>query len=412
MTSTVLHEGSPESVGMDRARIDNVRALGASWLRNGDLPSFVLLVARRGTVVLHEAFGVRHPDDTLATLRTDSIFTVASCSKPVTAAAVMCLVEDGLIGLNRPFIDYVPEWNVPGVPGLEEASVADLLRHTSGIDELDAVARINAAEAKGAVVPEAAPGQHPALNRRIRLAAGVPLARRPGSAMLYSPLGFNLLGDIVRRISGRPFWQFVHERLFEPLGMNDSHFRLPAELRARRVFRRPGMPGTNPVPGFHGGNDSESFDALDLGSSGLASTALDFAIFLQMLLNRGTYDGRRVLSPATVAAMTRQQVDPSVPGIFPLVHPTTRERLYIEVKGGGYGYGLFLHGAGDRYAGNGSLHGPSAFGHIGYASATCWADPRYDLVGVMLYVSPRLVRDVPFAPTDLFQNAVYGAIAE
>jgi CubicO group peptidase (beta-lactamase class C family) len=86
--------------------------------------------------------------------------------------------------------------------------------------------------------------------------------------------------------------------------------------------------------------------------------------------------------------------------------------MYIELKRGGYGYGLFLHGSGDRYVGNGSLHGPSAFGHIGYASSACWADPEYDLIGVMLYVSPRLVRDIPYAPTDLFQNAVYGALAE
>ena len=325
MTSAVLHEGTPQSVGMDPVRVQRIRELGAAWLKAGDMPSFVLLVARRGTVVLHEAFGVRHPDDTLATLSTDSIFPVASCSKPVTAALVMCLVEDGLIGLNRPFIDYVPEWNVPSAPWLEEASVADLLRHTSGIDDYDAAARINAASEKGVAVPPAGPGQHPAIGRRIHLAAGVPLAQRPGSAMRYANFGYTLLGDIVRRVSGRPFWQFARERLLEPLGMRDSYYRLPTELRGRRVYRRSDMPGVAPVPGLHGGMDSSEYDELDLGNSGLATTARDLAVFLQMLLNGGSYNGKRVLSPATVATMTRTQVDPSVPSVMPLVNPTTCE---------------------------------------------------------------------------------------
>jgi CubicO group peptidase (beta-lactamase class C family) len=403
----VLAPGSPETCGMDPARVQHLRALGASWLKAGEMPSFVMLVARHGTVVLHEAFGVRQQDDTLATLRTDSIFTVASCSKPITAALVMCLVEDGLIGLNRPFIDYVPEWNVPGVPWLEEASVADLLRHTSGIDDLALGPRLTE---RAPDLPDPAAGQHPALNRLIRLSAGVPLARRPGTAMLYSNLGFSLAADIVRRVSGRPFWQFARERLFEPLGMRDSHYRLPHELRERRVRRRPGMPGTAPLPGVHGGSDSPDYDELDFGSGGVASTAGDVAIFLQMLLNGGTYAGRRVLSPATVAAMTRPQVDASIPWVWPLVNPRTGGRMDFDIKGGGYGYGLFLFGASDRFWANGILQSPRAFGHLGYASAYYWADPEYDLVGVLLGVVPRLTRDLPVAPIDLFQNAVYGAI--
>ena len=115
---------------MDPARIGRLRELVGGWVKSGDTPSVVVLVARRGVIVLHEAFGVRRQDDPTPTLKRDSIFPVASCSKPITAAAVMCLVEDGLIGLNRPFIDYIPELDVPGVQWLEEARVADLLCHT------------------------------------------------------------------------------------------------------------------------------------------------------------------------------------------------------------------------------------------------------------------------------------------
>src|SRR5690242_15917486 len=117
MTAYVLREGTPESVGMDPARIQRARQLLSTWVQRGDTPSVVALVARRGVIVLHEAFGVRHYSDTTATLRTDSIFPLASCTKPITAAAVMCLVEDGLIGLNRPFVDYIPELDVPEVEG-------------------------------------------------------------------------------------------------------------------------------------------------------------------------------------------------------------------------------------------------------------------------------------------------------
>ena len=408
----VLAPGSPELAGMDPARVQHLRTLGASWLTAGEMPSFVMLVARRGTVVLHEAFGVRQQDDALATLKTDSIFPIASCSKPITAALVMCLVEDGLIGLNRPFIDYIPEWNVPGVQWLEEASVADLLRHTSGIDDLSLFPWRMEREKHMPELPDPGVGQHPTLNRLIHLSAGAPLARRPGSAMLYSNVAFNLAADIVRRVSGRPFWQFARERLFEPLGMRDSHYRLPHELRERRVRRRPGMPGTAPLPGVHGGTESPDYDEIDFGGGGVTSTAHDLAVFLQMLLNGGTYAGQRVLGPATVAAMTRPQVDASIPWVWPLVNPRTGDRMDFDIKGGGYGYGLFLFDSNDRWWANGALQSPRAFGHLGYASAYYWADPEYDLVGVLLGVVPRLTRDLPVSPVDLFQNAVYGAIVD
>src|SRR5437762_754381 len=148
MSHRILSEGKPEDVGMDPSCIDRLRKLAGSWVDGGHTPSLVLLAARRGTIVLHEAWGVRRPEDKTPTLKRDSIFPLASCSKPITAAAVMCLVEDGLVGLNRPFIDYVPELDVAGVKWLEEASVADLLRHTSGIEDVEVGAFIAAAAGK------------------------------------------------------------------------------------------------------------------------------------------------------------------------------------------------------------------------------------------------------------------------
>ena len=412
MTSPELREGAAKDVGMDPVRIRRLRELVAGWVKSGDYPSVAVLVARRGVIVLHEAFGVRRHGDTSPTLKPDSIFPVASCSKPITAAAVMCLVEDGLIGLNRPFIDYVPELDVPGVQWLEEARVADLLCHTSGIDDLELGDFIAAAAERSPELAPPAPGQHPALNTRIRLAAGAPLACRPGAAMLYSNFGYNLLGDIVRRVSGEPFWQFVQSRIFEPLEMHDSHFMLPPQLRDRRVYRASGMPGTLPTSPLTRGLDSPEHDELDLGANNVKSTARDLAAFLQMLVNRGSYGGRQILSRASIAAMVRHQVDTSIPWIMTRILPPTGKRLKIEFHGGGYGYGLFIFGPGDRFRPNGALASLSAFGHMGYGGAYMWADPERELVSVILGVSPGLRRDLTIQNPDLFQNAVNAAIVD
>ncbi len=409
MKSSELREGTPEDVGMDPVRIGRLRELVGGWVESGDTPSVIVLVARRGVIVLHEAFGVLRYGDPTPTLKPDSIFPISSCSKSLTAVAVMCLVDDGLIGLNRPFIDYIPELDVPDVQWLAEVRVADLLCHTSGFDDLELINFVAAAAQRSPELPPPGPGQHPVLNQRIRLAAGAPLARRPGTAMLYSNFGYNLLGDIVRRVSGRPYWQFARSRLFEPLGMHDSYFVLPPELRERRVYRAPGMPATEPAP-IHRGIDSPEYHELGLGAGGAASTARDLAAFLQMLLNRGSYGGRRILSRASVDAMTRHQVDNSIPRIMPVFR--NGKRLDFEFRGGGYGYGLFIFGAGDRFMANGALASLSAFGHVGYGGVSMWADPEHEVVGIYLSVAPRFVRDIGVMNSDLFQNAVNAAIID
>jgi CubicO group peptidase (beta-lactamase class C family) len=227
--------------------------------------------------------------------------------------------------------------------------------------------------------------------------------------MIYSNFGYVLLGDIVRRVSGLPFWQFVRSRLFEPLGMHDSYFVLPPEFRERRVYRGPGMPATEPTP-IHRGIDSPEFHELGFASGGAASTARDLAAFFQMLLNRGSYGGWQILSRASVAAMTRPQVDDSIPAIMPLFRDG--QRLEIDFRRGGYGYGLAIFGPGDSFIANGSLNSLTAFGHAGYGGAYLWADLEQELVGIYLSVSPRLNRDIGVMNSDLFQNAVHAAIID
>jgi CubicO group peptidase (beta-lactamase class C family) len=172
------------------------------------------------------------------------------------------------------------------------------------------------------------------------------------------------------------------------------------------------MPGTQPVPGLHGGCDSPDFDELDLGATSVTSTARDLAVFQQMLLNGGDYDGRRILSGASVTAMTRSQVGKDIPALVTLINPTTGQKVEFEIKGSDYGYGQYLFGVGDRFAANGSLFSLSAIGHMGYTGAYVWSDPEHELIGIFLAVAPRLKRGFPERNSDLFMNAVYAAIVE
>jgi CubicO group peptidase (beta-lactamase class C family) len=275
---------------MDPRCIELIRERARGWVANGDTPSLVLLVARKAVIVLEEAFGILRPSDN-APLQTDWIFPIMSISKPITAAAVMYLVEDGLLSLKHPITDYVPEITAPGA---DQVLIADLLSHTSGYDDDVVLPHVKVRLDARVPVPEAAAGQHAHTNRIIRLGGDAALSKAPGEAMSYVNFGYILLGDIVRRVSGRPFFEFVDSRIFHPLGMKDSTFTLPSGSRSRRVLRRAEYPDTDmyliapPI-------DSDEFDAWDNGMCGATSTARDVAVFAQMLMNGGTYSGARVL---------------------------------------------------------------------------------------------------------------------
>jgi CubicO group peptidase (beta-lactamase class C family) len=405
-----LRRGKPEDVGMAPARVDLIRERARGWVANGDTPSLVLLVARKGVIVLEEAYGILRPSDN-APLQTDSMFPLMSISKPFTAAAVLCLVEDGLLSLKHPITDYLPEITAPGA---DQVLIADLLSHTSGYDDDVVLAHVKARLDAQVPVPDPASGQHPHTNRVIRYAGDAPLSRPPGEAMSYFNFGYVLLSDIVRRVSARPFHEFVESRIFGPLGMKDSTFVLAPRMRSRRVLRRAEYPGTDMyliLPPI----DSEEADAWDNGMGGATSTARDIAVFSQMLLNGGTYDGARVLSRASIAAMTSPQLAPATRVIWRVLDPTTGALLDFPGRGGNYGYGLAVVTADDRNAYmNGSLASPRTFAHLGAFISYFWVDPDAQVVGVYLSVMPRLLNNgTPlFTRGPHFQDMVHAAILD
>jgi CubicO group peptidase (beta-lactamase class C family) len=393
---------------MSPARVQHVKDLARSWVEDGTHPALVVLVARRGIIVLHEAFGRLRPEPDSPPLQVDAIFPAASMTKPVTAAAVMLLVEDGRIGLARRIRDYYPE--ISG-EGTDEVLVHHLLTHLSGWRESDVAAEIERLAAQGGDPPTPESNQHPIVAGLLLVARHLPLACPTGRVGQYCNLNYEILSDLVRRVSGRPIERFAQERVFQPLRMTDSSYVLPPEHRERKVRRGQGMPASEDRGLFDVNFDSEWFEGLPSGAGGMHTTARDIAVFAQMLLNGGTYDGRRVLSRASVEAMRRNQVPEDTPVSFDFVGPDGKWDS-VEFSGGAYGYGLytFLGSVTPYY--NGGLASPSSYGHAGFGGTCFWVDPERQLVGVYLSVLSRMLEDGFTADwrADLFSDAVTAAV--
>jgi CubicO group peptidase (beta-lactamase class C family) len=388
-----LRRGTPEEAGMSAPRIQHVVELGEQWVREGVATSMVLLVARRGLIVLHEAYGRLTPDADSPPTPLDALFPLASVGKVFTATALMILVEEGRVGLNRPVSGYLPEFQGEGK---DRVLVRHLLTHTSGIrdEEVEKYAQEN----KGKIaLPPAEETLHPLENEYLALRYGCPLWKPPGEELSYSPYGFELIGEIVRRVSRTSLDRFDRARIFQPLGMNDT-FNCPVDAPPERRVRRAPDPGAAPDPM----EEAREKERLVYGSGGELTTARDMAIFGQMFLNGGTYGTERVLSPPSVAAMTRNQIPGVGAKFLDLVFPEAS-----------WGLGWSVHGSKTGMCGG--LYSPEAFEHWGAGGVYCWIDPVYELIGVYfssdpVYDHPEIIA-IPWR-NDLFMDAVTASIIE
>ena len=312
----------------------------------------------------------------------------------------MILVEDGLLGLNRPVRWYLPEFTGDGK---DAVMVHHLLTHTSGLRNEEVEAH---AERKRGTVEIHPPHetQHPRVHQYLFPRYDAPLWKPPGVEMFYCNCGYELLGEIVRRVSGRSLAAFCQERIFQPLGMVDTCYILPGSVR-HRVVRRPAHAPWADV--------LESYRVAETpwGCGGACSTAMDMAVFAQMFLNRGTYGEARILSPSSVREMTRNQI----PGIS-----SHHGDQFFPEASWGLGWSTREHKKSVGYAE--PLHSPRAFAHGGAGGVFLWADPDYDLVGVYFsvwsgeWLPPGIhVPDQKAAfigCIDLFTNAVTAAIVD
>jgi CubicO group peptidase (beta-lactamase class C family) len=394
-----LPRAQPDQVGLDASRLDRAGALFRQAVEKKEIAGAVLLVARHGKVAYLEAIGKQDVEAGTA-MSPESIFRIASMTKPVTSVAAMILADEGRLNLSDPIANYLPEFKFmkvamprprgaagasPGSPGEEyelvqayrPITVRDLLMHTSGI-----CYRFTNRPYVGRLYTEAGicDGLVPSdvsLAENVRRIAMLPLHHQPGTAWEYG-LNTDVLGRLVEVVSGRPLGAFVSERIFRPLKMNETYFLLPDAERDRLTALYEPGPGGGIKRAADGTTTTGSLfyspatayrqqPGYFSGGAGLLSTAGDYARFLQMLLNRGDLDGVRVLRPETVDAMTHKQ--------------TADLPLWIPVHGFafGYGFGVTTQSNADSKK---DPAGTYSWGGIYYTDF--WVDPKDEVVGVMM----------------------------
>ena len=386
----------PETVGMSSARLTQLdQVMKRRYVDGGYLPGMLTQVYRKGHLVHTGICG--HMDlERGKPMREDAIFRIYSMSKPITAVALMMLVEEGLIGLDDIVHSHIPEWKNLGVyssgmpsllpdappsflttPVQRAMKVVDLATHTSGLTYGFMMrSAVDAAYRKAKVVDRETPG---GLQGMVGQLAQIPLDFSPGTAWNYS-VSIDVLGYLVEKLSGMSFGEFLRTRLFDPLGMKDTAFYVPSDDIER--FTSCYQPETQ-GSGLRLQDDGrESTYAkppmLESGGGGLVSTAHDYLRFCRMMLNGGTLDGVQILSPKTVALFSlnylpdaREIADMALPGMF-------SESGYAGV-GFSLGCGVNVNVAKTRLPG--SL-GEYFWG--GAAATAFWIDPKEELTVVFM----------------------------
>lgn len=397
MSAPTLRYGTPDEASMLPDRVDRVKKLAEGWVADGHTPSLVVLAARKGVIFLHEAYGVLTPEEDSPPLQLDSMFPISSITKTITATAIMILVEDGLLGLNRPLVDYIPE--ICG-KGTEEVLVHHLLSHTSGYHEVEVIKHITKKNEILSEVPPCEETQHPLVHEYLFFSYSAPLWKSPGVECAYSNHNYALLGEIVRRVSGQSLADFAAERIFNPLNMADTNYIVSDSFDPRVIKRADDAPFAQRIHRYIDGVDSRQMRETPNGFTGIWSTAMDIAIFGQMFLNCGSYGEVRILSRPTVSEMTRNQI----PGIGTV----NQIGNFVE---GSLGFGWLVHSNGKWKYYDGSLHSQESVSHPGRGGAYFWVDPLYELVGIYFSVWLEMgTLGLAKSNFDLFQNAITASV--
>ena len=316
----------------------------------------VTVVARRGQVVSLQAVGY-HDLESKKPMRVDSIFDIRSVSKPITAIAIMMLMEDGKLTLNDPVAKYLPEFRRTSSRAElspDRITIRHLLTHTSGLPS-QRPTEIDAITIK----------RDRTLSEVVILLAQQEVEYEPGTRFRYSSGGFAILGRVIEVLTGKSYEQFVHERIFTPLGMSDSFFFIPPEKQNRVASIYRVQDGKlNRWAELEADARRAKYSAPEFG---MYSTASDLASLGQMLLDGGMFKGRRILSRLAVAEMTKNQT-------LNILSAVTHRPAY-------YGLGWALSG---NPMNDFPLTSPGSFGHNGAFGAIVWIDPKEQLIRIFL----------------------------
>ena len=394
-----LPTAKPESVGMSSERLAKITAALQQEVNDKKLPGAVVMVARKGKLVYSASVGSLN-NSTGNAMGTDAVFRIYSMTKPMVSTALMMLVEDGKVQLTDPVSKFLPSFKSPMVsvptfdpvfngvtfklmPANREPTIQDILRHTSGITygELTKNTLVRDAYIKAGVYK-------PDLDFDARTQSGAdmaeglgkaPLAQQPGTTWEYS-LSVDVQGRVIEAVTGKRLNDFMQERLFKPLKMNDTGFTVPAAklpLVAEAFPKDPATGAPNKLI------DVSKTPGNDSGGAGAVSTAGDYLRYCQAMLNGGQLDGARILSRATVGLMASDHLGSAInttvnPGMLLLGTP-------------GYTFGLgFLVRQGEGIAG---VHGTTGeFMWAGYAGTFFWAEPKEQICAVYMTQAPSPIR--------------------
>lgn len=342
-----LKYANPAELGLDADRLSEAAHLLAEWTapKDAPVPGGAILVGRHGKIVEPVFFGKQGPEAAAEAIRRDGMFLLASITKPITYLAAMMLVERGLLNLSDPVMRYLPDF---AAHHKEETLVLHLFTHTSGLPDM---------------LPDNADlrRNHAPLEVFIKGAQNLVPLFPPGTDRSYQSMGTLIVAELIQKISGKPVAQFLKEEIFTPLGMTSSGLGSKGLDRKRLVRVQ--------IPDYQEGSDfgwnSRYWQEFGAPWGGMFASPEDLAVICQLMLNGGSVDGVRLLSPSTVAAMTANQLEfqPLVPEVERRAHPW------------GLGWSLNHRGTSRSW---GDLLGPKTFGHTGATGTMCWMDPDRD----------------------------------
>ena len=376
---------SPEEVGLSSDRLIHLTREIDRNIREGQLAGNVVLIARDGKIAYLNAAGMQDLEENIP-MKENTIFRIASMTKPITTTAVMMLYEEGRFLLSDPVSKYIPAFedvrvladseNSPNselatVPAENPVTIRDLLTHTSGLayhwnNRLGSIYNENG-------ITHGLISDNDSLAVDIPKLAKLPLLHEPGEQWTYG-LSIDVLGYLIEVVSGMPLDQFFNTRIFKPLGMENTQFHVSQEQESRlaaaytvgddgklkRIDDEPVQgPGATKYAAYYPLNKNHRFLA---GGAGLTSTVFDYYKFCQMILNGGELNGTRLLSPKTVELMTTDHVGDLLPNM-----------------GFGYGFGITRD-----LAEGGELDSPGSFGWGSFWYGTFFIDPAENMIGISI----------------------------
>ena len=367
-----LTVGTPGSVQVSAERLNRIDSMIIQSIEDKWIAGATGLIARDGKIIYNRAFGVSDIENRTP-MQTDAIFRIASQTKAIVSIGLMMLFEEGKFLLDDPVSKYIPEFANPQViekynpadttfttvPAKREITIRDLLTHTSGLDYAGIGSpMMNAVYSKAGMMGGFG-NDRVTIGDDIRILGKQPLVHQPGEKFTYG-LNVDVIGYLIEILSGQKLDQYLKTRIFDPLGMDDTWFYLPGEKHSRLVKVNTEDADRNviPMPQEYV-NYPLSRGTYFSGGAGLSSTTKDYATFLQMLLNMGEYNGKRLLASRTVELITSNQIGD----------------LNVGKDKFGLGFEITTE---DGQAVLGISEGSFAWG--GYFGTTYWADPEERLV--------------------------------